>query len=83
MHSPNYSFRDNEDPVAFQVWPRDEESALLHPQCAETPNENEFPLYADDVEAGRCLEPILCDKCDGLIAEPLPEEPMPIPAYLV
>ena len=46
---PRYVFREDVDPVAYQMWPT-EESVLIHESCAVSPDEREFPLYADDLE---------------------------------
>lgn len=72
MHSPIYTFREGIEPVAYQIWPT-EQSEVIHEACARTPNDREFPLYADDIEAMRCLEPIHCDVCEGVIAAPKQE----------
>jgi hypothetical protein len=70
MYSPNYTFRDGVEPSAYQVWPNvDESSEVIHEACAKDVWEREFPLYADDIELMRCLEPIICDRCDKRIAE--------------
>lgn len=67
MYSPNYTFRDGIEPTAYQVWPA-EQSEIIHEACAKTPQDREFPLYADDIEMARCLEPIICDRCEHEIA---------------
>lgn len=67
-HSPSYVFREGQEPVAYQVW-RTEQSEVIHEGCAKTSWDREFPLYADDIEAMRNLEPIVCDACEGQIAE--------------
>lgn len=67
-HSPLYTFRDSEEPTAYQVW-RSEQSEVIHESCAKTMWDREFPLYADDIEAMRNLEPIVCDVCEEQIAE--------------
>lgn len=65
---PNYSFRDDAQEVAYQVWPNDESSILLHPRCTHTPNEREFPLYPDDLTGCNGLQqPLICDRCSGEI----------------
>lgn len=65
---PNYSFREGEEEAAYQLWPSDEESILLHPHCTQTPNEREFPLYVDDlIEGNSFQEPLICDRCNGEI----------------
>lgn len=71
-HLPNYVFRDDEEPAAYQIF-RGEDSEIIHEQCAKTPRDREFPLYPDDIEAARNLEPIICDVCEGLIADPKQE----------
>lgn len=63
---PNYTFRDDEQEAAYQVWPRDEQSAFLHPHCAKTPGEREFPLYVDDLREASPDE-LYCDRCNGEI----------------
>lgn len=67
MYSPNYTFREGVEPTAYQIWPS-EQSEIIHEACAETPQDREFPLYADDVEMARCLEPLICDRCEREIA---------------
>lgn len=65
---PNYCFRDGEVEAAYQLWPSDEESILIHPHCAETPWDREFPLYVDDlIEGNTFSEPLVCDRCNGEI----------------
>lgn len=68
MHFPNYVFREGNEPIAYQVW-KSEESEVVHADCATDPSEREFPLYTDDIDAMRCLEPIICLKCDVMIAD--------------
>jgi hypothetical protein len=68
IHSPNYVFHDGVDPVAYHLLSR-EPSEIVHEGCAKTPRDREFPLYPEDIEAFRNLEPIVCDVCEGLIAE--------------
>lgn len=67
MYSPNYTFRGSIEPVAYQIWPT-EQSEIIHEACAKDVWDREFPLYPDDVEMMRCLEPIICDRCEGQIA---------------
>jgi hypothetical protein len=69
MHFPKYVFREGLEPVAYQVFKHDESSEVIHERCAKTTWDREFPLYADDIEAMRCMEPIVCDACEGQIAE--------------
>lgn len=68
MYFPKYVFRDSQEPVAYQVW-RSEQSEVIHESCAKDMWDREFPLYPDDIEAMRCLEPIICDVCERQIAE--------------
>jgi hypothetical protein len=74
VYTPSYNFREGVEPTAYQVWPS-EQSELIHEACAATPQDREFPLYADDVEMARCLEPIICDRCETQIAEALEQCP--------
>ena len=67
MHSPNYVFHDRVDPVAYHILSK-EPSEVVHEGCAKTPSDREFPLYPEDIEAMRNLEPIICDNCEGQIA---------------
>lgn len=67
-HFPNYVFRDGVDPVAYHLLSL-EPSEIVHEACAKTSQDREFPLYPEDVEAMRCLEPIDCFVCEGRIAE--------------
>jgi hypothetical protein len=68
---PNYTFREEEEPLAFQVWKSDESSGLIHEACAETPGDREFPLFADDLQelADLAQAPVYCETCDSLIHE--------------
>lgn len=69
-HLPAYSFREGIEPTAYNYCPSgDEEGALLCAACARTPRDREFPLYDDDLEAMRNLEPILCERCQKMLAE--------------
>lgn len=68
-HLPNYVFHDGVDPVAFHLLSK-EPSEVIHQACAKTPWDREFPLYPEDVEAMRNLEPIVCDVCEEVIAAP-------------
>lgn len=68
VYDPKYIFREGVEPVAYQVW-KSEASEIIHASCATDPNDREFPLYADDIEAARYLEPIICLKCDMMIAD--------------
>lgn len=70
MHHPTYTFREGEDPAAYQTFNEDA-SGVIHEACARTPQEREFPLYPDDIEELRSLEPTLCERCEGEIAPPL------------
>lgn len=69
MHSPNYTFREGVEPIAYQIWPDLEASEVVHEVCAKDIWEREFPLYADDLELMRCLEPIICYRCERQIAK--------------
>lgn len=64
--NPAYIFRDS-PPVAYQYWPSDEESQFFCDACADGPSECEFPLYSDDLEAARNLEPLLCERCERVL----------------
>jgi hypothetical protein len=65
---PNYVSHEGVDPVAYHLlWK--EPSEIVHEACAKTPRDREFPLYAEDIEAMRNLEPITCDVCEKQIAE--------------
>lgn len=67
---PRYVFRADEEPVAYNFCPSgDEEGAILCAECAATPRDREFPLYADDLQTMRNLEPTLCERCQKLLAE--------------
>lgn len=68
-HSPGYVFREAEEPLAYQIWRSDESAGFIHESCATTPTEREFPLYADDLAAAQCGEPVYCENCDALVAE--------------
>lgn len=68
MYSPRYVFREGVEPIAYQIF-AGEDSEIIHEACAKAPDDREFPLYADDIELARCLEPIQCFMCDGVIAE--------------
>lgn len=70
MYLPNYVFYDGVDPVAYHILSK-EPSEIVHEACAKTPNDREFPLYAEDIEAFRNLEPIICEICEEMIAEAL------------
>jgi hypothetical protein len=67
-HSPNYMYREDEEPIAYQIF-CGEESEIIHERCAKAPEDREFPLYTDDIEAARNLEPIQCFMCGERIAE--------------
>lgn len=66
-HLPNYVFREGQEPTAYQIF-CGEDSEIIHEQCAKAPQDREFPLYSDDIEAARNLEPIQCFMCDKEIA---------------
>lgn len=68
-HSPNYVFHDGVDPVAYHLLSK-EPSEIIHEGCARTAQDREFPLYPEDIEAARNLEPIICDVCEKQIAAP-------------
>lgn len=68
-YSPNYVFRDGVEPLAYQIWRSDESEGIIHETCAIDPTEREFPLYADDLKAAQCGEPVFCETCDTLIIE--------------
>jgi hypothetical protein len=68
IHYPNYTFREGVEPTAYQIWPT-EQSEVVHEACAKDARDREFPLYPDDIEAMRCLEPIICDRCGQQMAE--------------
>lgn len=74
LGSPAYIFREGEEPIAYQYWPSDEESQLFCSDCANTPSECEFPLYADDLQAMIGIDPALiaCDRCNKIVAEATP-----------
>lgn len=61
--SLTYTYRKNEDEVAFAYY-RGAEEDIICPTCTDTPHDREFPLYADNLEEMRCLEPLRCVKCD-------------------
>lgn len=64
----NYIFRDDEEEAAYQLWPSDMGSILLHPHCAQLPSDREFPLYVDDlIEGNSFQEPLICERCNGEI----------------
>lgn len=67
--SPRYVFRGNIKPLAYHVFRSDEITGLIHESCAQDMWDREFPLYADDLEREKCLEPVYCEICDGLILE--------------
>lgn len=69
MHSPSYTFREDQEPTAYQVF-SGEQSEVIHEGCAKTIWDREFPLYSEDIEAMRSLEPIVCDNCEEVIAAP-------------
>lgn len=71
-HLPNYVFREGQEPTAYQIF-CGEDSEIIHEPCAKSPQDREFPLYADDIEAARNLEPIRCFMCDGQIAAAIDE----------
>lgn len=68
QHFPKYVFRDGADPVAYQIF-AGEESEVIHEACAKAAEDREFPLYPDDIEAMRNLEPIQCFMCSEQIAD--------------
>lgn len=67
MHLPNYVFHDGVDPIAYHLLSK-EPSEVIHEACAKTPSDREFPLYPEDIQAMRNLEPIICDVCENQIA---------------
>lgn len=69
---PDYVIRDGLKPTAYQIF-CGEDSEVIHERCAKVPKDREFPLYADDIEAARNLEPIRCFMCDGEIVAALQE----------
>lgn len=72
---PAYTFREGEQEIAFAFGrPSDvnpEDGAILCESCVSLPQEREFPLYADDLEGLRNLEPILCELCNKELAATL------------
>lgn len=72
MYSPSYTFREGVEPTAYQIFATEEGSEVIHEACAKDIWDREFPLYDDDIQAMRNLEPIVCDVCDRQIADPLP-----------
>lgn len=68
QHFPNYAFREGVEPIAYQIF-CGEDSEIIHEACAKAPEDREFPLYEDDIEAYRNLEPIQCFMCYEQIAE--------------
>lgn len=68
QHSPSYVFREGVEPIAYQIFASDE-SEIIHEACAKAREDREFPLYEDDIEAMRNLEPIQCFMCYGQIAD--------------
>lgn len=69
MYSPNYVFHDGVQPAAYHLLYK-EPSEVVHEACAKTSRDREFPLYPEDIEAMRNLEPIVCDNCEEVIAAP-------------
>lgn len=67
QHFPNYVFREGVEPVAYQIFCGDD-SEIIHEACAKAPEDREFPLYTDDIESYRNLEPIQCFMCLQQIA---------------
>lgn len=68
QHFPNYVFREGVEPMAYQIFCGDD-SEIIHENCAKAAEDREFPLYEDDIQAMRNLEPIQCFMCYEQIAE--------------
>jgi hypothetical protein len=68
QHFPDYVFREDVEPVAYQIFVG-EDSEIIHEACAKAPEDREFPLYADDIEAYRNSESIQCFMCYKQIAD--------------
>lgn len=67
QHFPTYVFREGVEPMAYQIFAGND-SEIIHESCAKAPEDREFPLYPDDIEAMRNLEPIQCFMCCETIA---------------
>jgi len=63
-----YVFRQNEEPLAYRIFPS-EDGELIHASCTVTPNDAEFPLYADDLQRCACDDIVECFYCGQLIPE--------------
>lgn len=64
----DYSFRQNEEPLAYTIFPGDD-GELIHATCTLTPSDAEFPLYADDLQRCACDDVVECPRCGQMIPE--------------